>query len=123
MLVVTSKPLKYFYASPNFSHNPIFAPRMTRRRGGKRKGKGTERSTTAICPAPWSTSARSVKIVKVERTPRRRKSDFDVFQVKDYHEKKYEGGEEERATTTDRVEVAKDGLGLILERWGCLFIL
>ena len=45
------------------------------------------------------------------------------FQVKDYHEKKYEGGEEERTTTTDRVEVAKDGLGLILERWGCLFIL
>ena len=63
-----------------------------------------------------------VKIAKVDRTPRR-KSDFDVFQVKDYHEKKYEGGEEEKTTTTDRVEVAKDGLGLILERWGYLFIL
>ena len=46
-----------------------------------------------------------------------------MFQVKDYHEKKYEGGEEEKTTTTDRVEVAKDGLGLILERWVCLFIL
>ena len=46
-----------------------------------------------------------------------------MLQVKDYHEKKYEGGEEEKTTTTDRVEVAKDGLGLILERWGCLFIL
>ena len=63
------------------------------------------------------------KLPKLKEHQEERKSDFDVFQVKDYHEKKYEGGEEEKSTTTDRVEVAKDGLGLILERWGCLFIL
>ena len=50
--------LKIFIPYPNFSHNPTLAPRMTRRHGGKRKGNGIERSTTAICPAPWSTSAR-----------------------------------------------------------------
>ena len=45
-----------------------------------------------------------------------------MVQVKDYHEKKYEGGEEkeEEKVNVDRVEVAKDGLGLILERWECL---
>ena len=46
--------------------------------------------------------------------------------MKDYHEKKYDGGEEK---VNDQVEVAKDGLGLILERWDksglnhvCLFV-
>ena len=34
--------------------------------------------------------------------------------MKDYHEKKYDGGEEK---VNEQVEVAKDGLGLILERW------
>ena len=44
-----------------------------------------------------------------------------MLQVKDYHEKKYEGGEEkEEKVNVDCVEVAKDGLGLILERWECL---
>ena len=44
------------------------------------------------------------------------------MKVKDYHEKKYEGGgeEKEEKVNVDRVEVAKDGLGLILERWECL---
>ena len=45
-----------------------------------------------------------------------------MLQVKDYHEKKYEGGgveEKEEEKVNDRVEVAKDGLGLILERWEC----
>ena len=41
--------------------------------------------------------------------------------MKDYHEKKYEEGgggrgEEKEEQVSDRVEVAKDGLGLILER-------
>jgi len=39
--------------------------------------------------------------------------------VKDYHEKKYEGNEEKTETEekeVDRVEIAKDGLGLILQR-------
>ena len=47
-----------------------------------------------------------------------------MLQVKDYHEKKYEGGgeetEEKVEVAKDGLEVAKDGLGLILERWECL---
>ena len=48
-----------------------------------------------------------------------------MLQVKDYHEKKYEGGEEKEEkenveVAKDGLEVAKDGLGLILERWECL---
>ena len=41
----------------------IVAPRTTRRCGGKRRGGGTEQSTTAIFPAPLSMSARWIILI------------------------------------------------------------